>query len=182
MLAKEIRHFIQEPVLAAAGWSDPASQLLIYATGHIETGYQAVMQNGTPKNGGVGFYQEQPDDYAEILQWFKNGFAKPLLGRVLNACNYVSLPTDVMHVAYNVAYATLICRTHYARIKEPLPPLGTADTARLYAEYHYRFYNGNGEGKTSVERNIQLIDRILNNEIERERNCYDISYWRNYVG
>lgn len=162
MLAREIRQYIQEPVLAHAGWNDDSSKILIYGTGMIETGYQAIMQRGIPKNGGIGFYQEQPSDYADLTLWLKNGFNRAMLDRVLSVCNYVSLPPDVLCVAFNIAYATLICRMHYHRIREPLPK---ANDAQNLAQYHYKYYNGNGEGKTDVSKNTIVFERILNNEI-----------------
>jgi hypothetical protein len=165
MLAREIRQYIQEPILNMCGWSDPASHLLIYGTGYIESEYQAVIQHGAPRNGGIGFYQQQPSDYLDQLRWFKNGFAQGLLKKILTACNFDALPLDPMHLAYNSAYSTLMCRIHYHRIKQPLPPLNTPDTPRLFAEYHFKFYNGNGEGKTDVDQNTIVFNRIINNEI-----------------
>lgn len=148
-----------------AGWTDPASRLIIYGTGYIESEYQAIVQHGTPTNGGLGYYQTEPSDYIDILRWFRNGFAQGILRKVLIACNYAALPLDPMHLVYNPAFATLMCRVHYHRIKEPLPPLNSPDTAMLYAQYHRRYYNGNGEGDTNVDKNSVIFSRILNNEI-----------------
>lgn len=165
MLAREIKRFVQEPILNALGWTDEASKLIVYGTGYVESHYNAIMQRNTPTNGGISFYQIQPSDYADILIWFRNGFNKKLCERILDVCNFKSFPSDAAHLAYNIAYATIICRVHYHRIKQRLPPLNTPDTARLYAEYHYKFYNGNGEGKADIEKNTEIFQRIINNEI-----------------
>lgn len=165
MLAKELRQYVINPILGSCGWRDPASQLIVYGTGHIESEYNAVMQHGTPTNGGIGMFQQQPNDYIDILKWFKNGFAFGMLKKILTACNYERLPLDPMHLAYNTAFAALMCRVHYHRIKEPLPSLNTPEAPRLYAEYHRKYYNGNGLGDTNVERNTIVFNRILNNEI-----------------
>lgn len=165
MLPREIRKFIQEPVLADCGWNDEASQLIVYGTGYVESEYCAIMQRNTPKNGGISFYQIQPSDYADILIWLRNGFNKKLTDRILQVCNMSGFPRDPMYLAYNIAYATLICRVHYHRIRQKLPSLSSPDAARLYAEYHYKYYNGNGEGKADVEKNTGIFQRIINNEI-----------------
>jgi hypothetical protein len=162
MLAKEIQKYIQEPILAAAGWSDASSKVLIYGTGYVETEYAFLMQEGTPANGGVGFYQVEPSDYASIIFWLKNGFNKNLTDKVISLCNFSSIPEDINSVIYSAAYATLVCRIHYHRIKEPLP---NADDALGMAQYHLKYYNGNGLGKADVEKNTGIFQRIINNEM-----------------
>lgn len=164
MLAREIRRYIQEPVLAACGWVDESSKVMVYGTGWVETNYAAVMQYGTPKNGGIGFYQGQPSDHTDNCIWLKNGFAREMLERLLKICNYAELPSDPMHMAYNIAYATLMCRIHYHRAtKKKLPAI--EDGAEAFAEYHFKYYNGNGEGKADVQKNTAIFQRILNAEI-----------------
>lgn len=163
MLCKEIRKYIQEPILKAAGWDDPYSKFMVYCTGHFETGYGYVMQEGTPQNGGIGPYQGQPSDYNDMGHWLKNSFNSELLERILNACNFKSFPSDPMYLAYNMAFATLVCRVHYHRIEKPLPTDLT--DARAWAEYHKTYYNGGAEGKADVERNTIICQRIINNEI-----------------
>jgi hypothetical protein len=164
MLSKEIRKYIIQPALSAALWNDIDSDILTYGTGYVETNYQAVMQTGTPKNGGIGFFQEQPSDYADKLTWFKNGFNHMMLDRILMGCNYIALPADVIHCAYNVAYGALICRVHYYRAtKQKLPSVKDPDAARLFAEFHKTFYNGGG--KADVDKNTDIFKRIINGEI-----------------
>jgi len=164
LLSREIRKFIQEPVLARAGWTDESSKLIIYLTGMTETGYSAIMQKGTPANGGIGWYQEEPSDYSDMLIWLKNGFNRDLLNRCLNACHFIAIPEDIMTIAENSAWATLVCRMHYHRIREPLPPLGKDNTPELYAQYYKKYYNS-VEGDADVSKVAELCRRIIHGEI-----------------
>jgi len=161
-LAKEVRKFIIIPALNQTSlWSESA-EILVYGTGWIETGYDHIMQIGTPKNGGVGPFQCQPSDYLDTRIWLQNGFTKGMMQRILFACSYSSLSTDADILASNWKLAALMCRVHYYRIKEPLPQ---KDDAEGMAHYHFKYYNGNGEGKTNVERNTDTFRRIINGEL-----------------
>lgn len=163
MLAKEIRKYIIDPVLAECGWADDSSRILIYGTGYVETAYAAIMQIGAPVNGGVGFYQCQPSDYDDISVWLKNNsFNRTLLANILNACDYSFLPHGVSAIIRNIAFATLICRVHYHRMPELLPP---STDAKGFAEYHKKFYNGGTLGKADVNKNTGIFERIINDEI-----------------
>lgn len=161
MLTLELKEHIIAPALAKAGWPDKSSLLIVYGTGYVESHYQAVMQYGTPKDGGIGFFQMQPSTYEDICKWFKNGFTKPMLKRILDVCAYTSLPTDPIHLAYNTAFGALMCRVHYHRFKEKLPnPLD----ANAYANYHKKYYNS-FLGKANVEKNTDVFRRIIDGEI-----------------
>lgn len=161
MLSKDIKKYVIDPALSQAGWDDAASKLLIYGTGMVETGYNALMQFGAPRNGGVGFFQEEPSDYNDLIIWLKNGFNRPMLDRVLSVCNYQVLP-DISAVVYNIAYAALICRMHYHRVRKPIPTDVTK--ADDFAAYHKEFYNSS-EGKADVGKNTSIFQRIIDGEL-----------------
>lgn len=160
-LAKELRQFVIEPTLNKAGWITPSDHVLIYGTGWVESDYIHVMQIGTPKNGGVGFFDDEPSDYKDIYTWLRNGFNRNILDRILSICNFATLPTDISILASNLAYATLICRTHYHRVKEPVP---AANDALGMATYHKNHYNSS-LGKADIEKNTAVWQRIINGEL-----------------
>lgn len=162
MLAKEIRDLIITPVLALAGWTDKSSNILIYGTGYVETAYSAIIQTGAPKDGGFGFFQMQPDDYADIIKWLGNEFNKFIVTNILDVCHYHDFPNDIDSLMHNIAYSILMCRIHYCRIKEPLP---NPKDARGFAIYHKRYYNGGLLGKADVDKNTGIFERIINDEL-----------------
>jgi len=160
MLAKQIRQYIIRPTLQATGlWSEEA-ELLVYGTGWVETAYEYVVQMGNPKNGGLGFFQDEPTDYRDIVVWLKNGFNKGMIDKVLTSCAMTSLPDDPTILMSNIKLALLFCRIHYHRIREPLPAL---KDAKGMAEYHFKHYNSGG--KADVVKNTTIFTRIINEEL-----------------
>lgn len=158
MLHKDIYKNIIKPGLESVFGANPSADILVYGTGMVETGYNYLTQIGKPENGGIGFFQIQPSDYKDIQIWVRNGFVKGLFDRLLATCYYSAWPQDVRVLAHNIKFSALICRTHYYRIKEPLPK---PTEARQLAEYHKRFYNGGALGKADVDRNTDIFEAII---------------------
>lgn len=164
MLSQEIRKNIIRPVLQVTDlWSENA-EMLVYGTGMIESNYDSLIQIGNPKNGGLGFWQCEPSDYKDICKWLNNGakvnseFNKNLADRVLAACYFAVLPSDPLTLISNIKFACLICRLHYYRISDPIP---SAKDAAALAHYHYKYYNGDGLGKTNIANNTILFQKLV---------------------
>lgn len=160
-IAKDARKYIINPALINAGLHSDAAEIIVYGTGHVETGWNYLVQMGNPKNGGKGPYQEEDSDYKDVSIWLKNGFNKTMLDRVLTTCYYDVLPSDPLILVSNLKLATLICRIHYHRIKQSLPD---AEDARGMAEYHKKYYNS-AQGAADVERNTDVFQKIINGEL-----------------
>jgi len=160
LLARQIRQYIIKPVLELTNLYSPSYDILVYGTGWVESGYEAIVQAGNPKNGGLGFFQDEPSDYKDIGIWLKNGFNKDMLSKVLAACNYDVWPMDPMVLMSDIKLATLCCRIHYHRIKQSIP---AATDAKGMAEYHKQYYNSGG--KADVDKNTIVFQRIINNEL-----------------
>lgn len=161
MFAQQIRSHVIVPALENIGMLTPAAEILVYGTGMVESNYQDIVQYGMPKNGGLGFWQDEPSDYFDLCIWLKNGFNKGLLEKVLNSCELTGLPKDPTILVYNLRLAALFCRIHYYRIRAPLPSM--SDAYGL-AEYHKEHYNSGG--KADVDRNASIFKKIIDNEIK----------------
>lgn len=160
MLPVQIRQNIIIPALETIGMYSPEAEILVYGTGMVETNYQDLVQRGMPKNGGLGFWQDEPSDYFDLCIWLKNGFNKGLLEKVLASCELSSLPSDPTILIYNLRLAVLFCRMHYYRIKAPLP---SVLDAHALAEYHKVHYNSGG--KADIDRNTIIFKKIIDNEL-----------------
>jgi hypothetical protein len=157
MIIKELRQYIVRPALQLCDiWSQSAENLII-GTGLVESGFEHIIQTNDHINGGLGFFQDEKIDHDDVKKWLKIKQNKVLLNSLLAACWMEMLP-DEMALIYNIRYAVLICRIHYLRASEALP---NANSAEQMAQYHFRWYNGNGLGKTIVERNIPLFQRAI---------------------
>ena len=161
MDAIDIRNHIIKPALQETDTWSEAAEILVYGTGWIESAYKYKEQIGNPRNGGLGYFQDEPSDYKEIYVFLHNNFNKPLSSRILAACNFESFPTDPRILISNIKYACLVCRVHYWQIKHPLP---LASSARNLAEYHKRFYNS-ALGATDVDKSTEIFQRIINGEM-----------------
>jgi hypothetical protein len=161
MLAKDVRKYIIVPTLQITGLHSDSAEILIYGTGYVETGYDYLVQMGNPKNGGIGFWQDEPSDFNDIVTWLKNGFNKTMMDRVLSACYYTIMPSDPMALASNLKLAVMFCRLHYYRVKQALPE--PTDAAGM-AQYHKKWYNSS-LGAADVDKNTEIFQKIVNGEL-----------------
>lgn len=158
MFPNQIRQSIIRPALEVCSMWSESAEVLVFGTGMVETGYQYITQIGEPRNGGLGFWQMEPSDYKDLLTWFRRNTESKLLERILDACYYISTPVDPNVLAHNIKYACLMCRSHYLRIREPIPD---AQDAQALAKYHVKYYNGNGLGKADVQKNTKIFQGII---------------------
>lgn len=158
MISKDIREYIIRPTLQVVDmWSD-AAEVLVYGTGMVESGFNAIRQTTGP---ALGFYQCEPATYKDLGQYIRINFAKGLLDKILSACYYECMPVDPAELMSNIKFATLICRIHYWRVRAKLP---NANDANGLASYHKMYYNS-AKGKADVERNTEIFQRIINGEL-----------------
>jgi len=162
MLANEIRKYVIVPTLQIANLWSPSAEILVYGTGMVETNYDHLMQFGAPKDGGYGFWQEEPSDYDDLKKWLRmQSEARPYLTNTLTACYYESMPVDMMVFASNLKFACLICRLHYYRVNQPLPK---SNDAAGFANYHKEFYNSM-LGKADVDKNTEVFQKIIDGKL-----------------
>lgn len=164
-LAKEIRKFIIKPVLEVTNLWTPAAEILVYGTGHVESGYSQLFQCEEPKNGGIGYFQDEVADYADLCRWLRIGDflsnKSSLLANVLSALYYEVMPGDYMLLASNIKFAAIVCRLHYYRVSDPLPP---ANDAFALANYHKIHYNS-VLGKADVAKNTDIFQKIIDGHL-----------------
>lgn len=158
MLLDDIRKYILIPTLQVTDLYSKNAEILILGTGMIESGYNYLMQEGNPKNGGIGFFQQEPSDFNDISAWLRIASNRNLYQKILSACYFTTFPTDALILASNIKFSILMCRVHYLRILTKIPDFNDAEAL---ANYHYKYYNGNGLGKTNIENNIKEFQEII---------------------
>lgn len=161
MLSSDIREYIVRPSLQAISlWSESA-EILVYGTGMVETGYNYLMQIGTPENGGLGFWQMEKSDYEDIYTYLRHPSNSRLFNTITSAAYYASFPMDPSVLVHNLRFSAIMCRLHYYRIPEALPD---AKDAQGMAEYHKIYYNSSlGLSDVSKSTSIfqEAIDEII---------------------
>jgi hypothetical protein len=152
--AKQLRLNVIRPTLEAAGlWSFSAESLLL-GTAAQESGMgQYIVQLG---NGPArGIFQMEPatlndiyDNYLSYrpdLQGKVDAFLSPALSKVDN-------------LTCNIAYATLMCRVHYMRVKAPLPGAQDIEAMARYWKQYYNTPLGKGTESEFVENYHRYVE------------------------
>lgn len=131
-------------------WSESAEVLLI-GTAITESGLKFLYQKGpgidnNPYNDGLGkgLYQMETATHDDI--WTNYLMFQPNLA--VRVRRFMALPQkekpDANQLIWNLAYATLMCRMRYLRIKEPLPSAGNIKEIARYWKKYYNTENGKG--------------------------------------
>ena len=160
-LAQQVREFIIRPALQITNLWTESAEILVYGTGIVESGYNAIVQYGNPQNSGLGFFQMESSDFSDLSKWIKFQKTKPILNNLLAACYYDHLPSDPQSLVSNIKFAALMCRLHYLRVPYPLP---VASDAHGFAEYHKAYYNSS-LGAADISKNAILFQDVIDGKL-----------------
>lgn len=131
---KQLRLDVIRPVLQATGmWSQAAENLLMGTAAQESACGKYLRQLGNGPARGV--FQMEPatleDIYANHLEF------RPDKRGAIDAYLIPAMDRSE-NLTVNLAYATLMCRVHYQRVKDALPD---ADDLPGLARYWKRYYN-----------------------------------------
>lgn len=138
----QFRARIVRPVLHALRLWSPAAECLVMGTAMHESHLQYLKQLG--QGPALGVFQMEPATYTDIWNNFLAYQAE--LARLVSQFS-ISNP-DAQEMEGNLYFATAMCRVHYRRVKDVLPP---HHQARALAEYWKKHYN-TVLGKGTVEQ------------------------------
>jgi hypothetical protein len=155
--AQHVYDLIVKPVLPLIGLDSLSARMLLVCTGQVETAYDNLRQVLPSGNYGEGhgWWSQQQNSYTQCLKYLnKNTYLKD---RILAACFLETMP-DINALVWNVRFALCMARIHYWQFKEPLPK---ADDLEALGRYWLRYYNGNGQGKGTLERFIAECKELI---------------------
>lgn len=145
--SKHLRELIIRPTLEEFElWSEAAENLLMgTAAQESHLGYYLKQNlNGDDGNGvALGLFQMEPKTHMDIWLNYLT-YKKPLCKAILAkfTCNGVHPPADEM--VCNLKYATIMCRIHYLRVKEPIPDANNISALASYWKTYYNTLQGKG--------------------------------------
>lgn len=152
MDAKQLLTLVVRPELKKLGLHSRSAEQLVIGTVYQESNGHFIQQVG----GGpaLGFIQMEPATYHDIWNNFL-AYRRSLANKVTELASMESLDADmrpnVNQLVSNLAFAIVMCRVHYLRVKEALPK---ADDVQGLGEYWKKYYNTTA-GAGTVEEFIK---------------------------
>lgn len=158
----QLREYVIRPTLEHLGLYSLAAENLVLGTAAQESklGTYVHQLGGGP---ALGIYQMEPATHRDIWDnWLAH---KPeLASRVRQLIAPWPAPFSRQLVT-NLAYATAMCRLHYRRRPEPLPP---PDDYEAQAQYYKDFYNTSA-GRATVEQYLRSWEMLVQNRSQAQR-------------
>lgn len=143
---KQLLTLVVRPTLHALGAHSRAAEQLVMGTIYQES--RAIYLKQLGKGPALGIVQMEPATHKDIWEnylRYKNDLADKVLSLVSPAHRQNGqVKVNEKELIANLAYAVAMCRVHYRRERDPLPP---ADDVRALGEYwkqHYNTYQGAG--------------------------------------
>jgi len=149
----QFRQYIITPALSNLQlYSKDAEELLVFTCAVESDGGTFLHQISGP---AVGIYQCEPNTHNDIWRNYiihRNNYVSQL------GLNFgVSTIPDVSRLMSDLLYASAICRLHYRRVKEALPP---ADDAEKLYDYYKQYYNTSA-GKSKKATSLRKYQAFL---------------------
>ena len=142
---RQLLDLVIRPTLDALALGCPAVEQLLLGTALQESDCGRYLQQlgGGP---ALGVFQMEVGDHDDIWANFLPG--KPDLAAKVKAL----LPAGADRrgqLVTNLAYAAAMCRVHYLRVRDPLPPSYDVEAQAAYYKAHY-----NGPGAATTDQYI----------------------------
>lgn len=138
---EQVRQFVVRPTLKELSLWTPAAENLVLGTGLTESRLRYVKQVG----GGpaLGLWQMEPATHDDLwVNWLH--YNDVLADKILcMAGDIVGGFPPATELVTNLRYACALCRIHYRRVKEALPPNSPVALAS-YWKRHYNTHLGAG--------------------------------------
>ncbi len=143
----QFRELIIVPTLKDIGLYSPSAEELLLGTAIQESNLTHLVQldgDDNPYDDAVGFYQMEVGTHADIWDNYFN--TRPEYAEyILQTCNVASSKPHVSCLAYNLRYATAMCRIHYRRVPDALPEPGDLEGMAAYWKTYYNTASGAGK-------------------------------------
>lgn len=169
---KQLLEHVVRPVLKYAGWHSIEAEQQLMGTMSVESGGEFIAQlNNGPARG---LFQIEPNthfdiyknylrfknDHLEIAASFLSDDEKSDLAYGFECLddhgydeNLKIACTDIANksLTYNLAYQVIMCRIHYLRVPDALPPAGDIKAMAAYWKRHYNTPAGAGTEQKFID-------------------------------
>ena len=151
-MIQEIKEIAEYSLYKLNCYSDDALALVV-RTGMAESGYRALKGYGEG-NPAIGFWQIEP---ATMYDMMKNYLIyRTKYTQVLKGLGMEFKGDDIeISVMSNMAVQAALCRLHYRRDKDPLPPWDDMEAQARYWKKVYNTYKGRGTIKHFMKANLE---------------------------
>jgi hypothetical protein len=146
--ASQLSELIIKPALLdLVLYTDEALKLLMFTCAVESVGGTYLKQEKGP---ALGIFQMEPATYWDIWDnYIKNKLNLMLiLGTTFNA--YTVPPEE--RLIYDLRYATVMARIHYARVSAPIPAANDIDAIYQYYKLHYNTSEGAAQKDTAIQK------------------------------
>lgn len=117
--------------------------LLLTAATESNLGQYIRQKGGGP---ALGIFQMEPGTYDDI--WENYIRYREDLGKLLSFCRM----GEAHELEFNLAYAILMCRIHYLRVKENIPSANDIEGLANYWKENYNSYLGKGKVSEAIKK------------------------------
>lgn len=155
--AQHVLDLIIKPLLPLLGMDSESARLLMVYTGEVETSYDYLRQVLESGNYGpaIGWWQMEEATFNSLLKYLNK--EPDIRRRVLSAC-YLDIMPPYESMTWNLRFACAMARVNYWQYTEKLPQPNDLEGL---AKYWLKYYNGNGQGKGTVERFMSICKNLV---------------------
>lgn len=144
---RQLRDWVISPVLGKLRMDSPAAIELVLGTCYQESRLKHIHQLGS--GPAIGIAQMEPATHIDIWDNFLK--YKPEISRLLQGFmleqSQLPLAQQFEQMHGNMYYAVAMCRVHYFRVNEALPPAGNVMAMARYWKLYYNTPLGKGTEK-----------------------------------
>lgn len=158
---KQLRQYVLKPVLSELGlWCQNSEEILILTCAQESKGGTYIHQLGNgPALGAYGMEQRTHDDIWTnfILNHpypNRNGYN---IEKILSEMGYNNKYHDASLMMTDIAYASIMCRIHYLRVKEQIPDSLDIDGLAYYWKRYYNTETGKGTTEQAIKSYLQFV-------------------------
>lgn len=149
----QLKEYIIIPSLNHIGLYSLIAEKLLLATAIVESGLRYIDQTTPGPGPAYGFFQMEKATHDDLWKNYID-YDKDLSSKINEIL--APLPDKHLQLRSNLYYASIMCRVHYRRKKDPLPNDNIIEIGK-YWKKHYNTYLGKG----SVEKFVSVVQPVF---------------------
>lgn len=150
---EQLLEYVVKPANHLLGVDSLAAQQLVIGTAAVESGGEYIRQlNNGPARG---FFQMEPNTHKDI--WinylaYRDKYREVAESLLSASESYYAFDViENQSLTSNLLYQAVMCRIHYLRQSEPLPPANDLNALAAYWKQHYNTPAGKGTEQKFID-------------------------------